>query len=50
VSCAKTAEPMEMSFGLWTWMGPDPYEGAIFSGKMPGACPTTLCSELCRNG
>jgi len=49
--CAKTAEPMEMSFGLWTWMGPDPYEGAIFSGKnMPGACPTTLCSELCTNG
>jgi len=20
--CAKTAKPIEMSFGLWTWMGP----------------------------
>jgi len=22
--CAKMAEPMEMLFGLWAWMGPDP--------------------------
>jgi len=22
VICAKTAEPIEMPFGLWTWMGP----------------------------
>jgi len=22
VSCAKTAEPIEMQFGLWAWMGP----------------------------
>jgi len=22
VSCAKTAEPIEMPFGLWAWMGP----------------------------
>ena len=23
--CAKTAEPIEMPFGLWTWMGPRNY-------------------------
>jgi len=22
VSCAKTAEPIDMPFGLWTWVGP----------------------------
>ena len=22
MSCAKTAEPIEMPFGLWVWMGP----------------------------
>jgi len=22
VSCAKTAEPIEMPFGLWAWIGP----------------------------
>jgi len=22
VTCAKTAEPIEMPFGLWAWMGP----------------------------
>jgi len=22
MSCAKTAEPMEMLFGIWTWVGP----------------------------
>jgi len=22
VSCAKTAEPIEMLFGLWAWVGP----------------------------
>jgi len=25
VICAKTAEPMEMPFGLWAWMGPKNY-------------------------
>ena len=23
VCCAKTAEPIDLPFGLWTWMGPD---------------------------
>ena len=22
MSCAKTAEPIEMPFGVWTWVGP----------------------------
>ena len=25
VICAKVAEPIEMSFGLWAWMGPRNY-------------------------
>jgi len=25
VSCAKTAEPIEMPFGLWAWMVPRNY-------------------------
>jgi len=24
MSCAKTSEPIEMPFGLWTRVGPDP--------------------------
>jgi len=44
VSCAKTAEPTEMLFGLWTQMGQrshviegaqdPPTEGAILRGKI----------------
>jgi len=43
MSCAKTAEPIEMAFGLWAWMdprnhvldgGPDPaWKGAILRRK-----------------
>jgi len=43
VSCAKTAEPIEMTFGMWTPVGPrkpcirwgpnPPYEEAILRGK-----------------
>ena len=38
MSCAKTAEPFEMSYGLWARTGPmngvriPPWEGAIFEG------------------
>jgi len=57
--CAKTAEPIEMPSGLWTWMGsrkhildgsPDPpSEGAIFREKdMPGHA-RRHCRELCKN-
>jgi len=41
VTCAKTAEPIEMPFGLWARMGPgsrvrwgpDPYGNGQFWGK-----------------
>jgi len=46
VSCAKTAEPTEMPFGLWAWMGPQnhildggsdsPWEEAMLRGKTGG--------------
>jgi len=49
----KMADPNEMLFGLWAWMGSRNHivygssdtlcEGAIFRG-----CPTTLCRELCK--
>jgi len=48
VSLAKTAEPIEMPFGLWTRVdsknhafgrGPDPpYEGAMLRGKGAAHC------------
>ena len=48
VSPAKTAEPIEMPFGLWTWVGPgnhvldgrpDPTrKGAILRGKGAAYC------------
>jgi len=54
------AEPIEMSFGIWTWVGPSNYvldgvhistcQGAIFRGRTCRACPTALCQELCKNG
>ena len=41
--CAKTAEPIEMPFGLWTWMGPrnhaldgvqiPPWEGEVLEER-----------------
>jgi len=40
VSCAKTAEPIKMPFGLWTWVAPRKHvlnwEGAIFRERI---CP-----------
>jgi len=43
MSCAKMAEPIEMLFGIWTWVGPRnhvldgvqiaPCEGAIFGER-----------------
>jgi len=61
VSPAKTAEAIEMSFGLWTRVGlsnhvlhgsPDPpCEGAILRGKEAAHCNMgTVCRELCKNG
>jgi len=60
VSCAKMAELIKMSFGIWTWVGPSNYvldgvhisacQGAIFRGRTCWACLTALCQELCKNG
>ena len=59
VSCAKTAEPIEMPFGIWIQVGPRiyvldggpdrPMRRRNFLGKHAQACPTTLCGELCKN-
>jgi len=45
---AKTAEPIEMPFGLWAWTGPrhhvlhggpgPPWEGAILQGERVDHC------------
>jgi len=62
VSPAKTAVPIEMPFGLRTWVGPrnhvldgvqiPPWEGAILRGErgLPLWSIGTLCSHLCING
>ena len=61
VICAKTAEPNEMPFGLWTRTGsrnheldegPDPpQQGAIFGERVAHRTSiVTFCRELCRNG
>jgi len=58
VICAKMAEPIKMSFGLWARMGPrnhvldwgpDPLTGrGNFEGK--GRPIGTLCHKVCKNG
>jgi len=45
VVCGKTAEPIEVPFGLWAWMGPrnrvlhggsdPPWKGAILGERVP---------------
>ena len=61
VSPAKTAEPIEMPFGLRTWLGPKdhvldgvqipPWEGANFRGRMgvPLYSIGTFCRALCKS-
>jgi len=53
----KSAELIEMLFGLWTLVGPRKHvlDGAQIpreKGQLLGerTCPTTLCHELCKNG
>jgi len=57
VSCAKSAELIEMPFGLWALVGSRnhvldgvqiPHVKEQFLGER--ACPTTLCHEPCKNG
>jgi len=44
VSCAKMAEPIEIPFGLWTWVGPRKHMlhgvhiGAIWRIREPSIC------------
>jgi len=35
VSCAKTAEPIEMPFGIWIWVGPRKH---VLVGDKPFLC------------
>jgi len=60
VALIKTAEPIDMPFGVWTQVGQRnhvldgvqiaPCQGAIFRGKnMPGHA-RRHCSQLCKNG
>jgi len=59
VICAKTAEVIEMPFGLWTSVSTGPTKHVLDGAQIPHAnghllgertCSTTLCSELCENG
>jgi len=53
VICAKTAEPIEVLFGLWARItcymgGPDPpWEGVILVDR--GPCGRTRCRQLSNN-
>ena len=52
--CAKTAEPIEMPFGIWTWIGPRNHvleevqsptcERAVLRAKRDGH---RTCSDVC---
>jgi len=61
VSPAKTADPIEMLFGMWTWAGPrnqvlDGSPGPMQSGNFEGGRGDplysigSLCHELRKNG
>jgi len=60
MNCAKTAEPIEMPFGLWTRVGPRKHvfqgaqiphvKGQLLMEWTCRAWPTTPCCELCKNG
>jgi len=60
VTCAKTAEPIMMPFGLWARIGPrshelnwgpdPPCEQAIFGERVAYCEVYTSCRELRRNG
>jgi len=59
VICAKTAELIEMLFGLWTWVGPRKHaldwaqiphaKGQLLRERTSRACQQH-CRELCKNG
>jgi len=59
MDCAKTDEPIEMPFGLWTRVGQRKHvlhgtqiphaKGQSLGEGHARACLTTLCCELCKN-
>jgi len=49
MSGANVAEPVELPFGLWTWVGRRRHKFNRIRQVVP-VCPTTLCRDLCRNG
>jgi len=58
VICTKTAQPIEMPFRLWAWMGQrncDRWRSRSLHGKgqfsaIGAPIVGTFCHELCRNG
>jgi len=60
VSCAKTAEPIEIPFGTLSWVNPADHvldgvqilrgRGSFEGEGHAPTCPTTLWRELCKNG
>jgi len=60
LSPAKTAAPIEMPFGLRTWVGPGnhvldegpypPWEGANFGREWASHCIGTFYGRLCKDG
>ena len=56
MSCAKMAGPIEVPFGMWTWVGPTkhvldggpdpPYEGTILRGKRAVHCKAWGLSDV----
>jgi len=49
ISCSKTAEPINLQFGLWTRVGLRKHMFNRIRQVAP-MCPTTLCCELCEMG
>jgi len=49
VSCAKTAEPTDFPFGLWTRVNQRKHKFNHIRQVAPMS-RTTLCRELCKNG
>jgi len=47
MSCAKTAELIDLPFGLWTLVDQRKH---AFNRQVAPMCLTTICHELCKNG
>jgi len=47
--CAKTAEPINSPFGLWSWVSKRKREFNHIC-QMASMCSTILCHKMCKNG